>query len=299
MDLNEIRIEDYEKLKYYFGLRHPQTSDSALFNLFMWNNCYEQEYFVTEKGLFFLSVEDGTYITAPPLCKNQDLRECFLYIQDYFNNQLKSKLRMFHVDLEALKLLNLSEEDYIINEETDYADYIYNADNLKKLAGAKYHKKKNHVNSFKKKYKGRYQYKQLTEKNYNEIMEMLGQWVEDKEGVPEYEYLECEEKGIRYLLKNTDTIECKIGGVYVDGKLEAFSIGTYGTVEKTAYIHIEKANSNIGGLYAYINMKFLKEEFPDAVYVNREDDMGLSGLRQAKQSYRPAYMLRKFSVIQR
>ena len=79
----------------------------------------------------------------------------------------------------------------------------------------------------------------------------------------------------------------------MDDRLEAFSIGSYNAMEKMAIIHIEKANPDIRGLYQYITQQFLIHEFPDAELVNREDDLGLEGLRTAKLSYRPHHMVEK------
>ena len=66
-----------------------------------------------------------------------------------------------------------------------------------------------------------------------------------------------------------------------------------------AVIHIEKANSEFRGLYQFINQQFLIHEFPDAVLVNREDDVGLEGLRKSKMSYNPIGFARKFMVEQK
>lgn len=80
--------------------------------------------------------------------------------------------------------------------------------------------------------------------------------------------------------------------VYVDDVIEGFTLGTYLREEKTAYIHVEKANPDIRGLYAFINREFLKNCFSEAEYVNREDDMGLEGLRKAKLSYNPIELIK-------
>ena len=74
----------------------------------------------------------------------------------------------------------------------------------------------------------------------------------------------------------------KIAGVYIDNKLEAFTIGEK-INENIALIHIEKANQNIKGIYQYINQQFLLNEFSNVKYVNREEDLGLDGLRVSLQ----------------
>ena len=89
-----------------------------------------------------------------------------------------------------------------------------------------------------------------------------------------------------------------MSGVYIDGHLEAFTIGSYNPLERMAVIHIEKANPEIRGLYQFINQQFLIEEFPEAVLINREDDLGLEGLRKAKLSYNPIDYARKYQVEQ-
>ena len=87
----------------------------------------------------------------------------------------------------------------------------------------------------------------------------------------------------------------KIAGVYIDNKLEAFTIGEK-INENIALIHIEKANQNIKGIYQYINQQFLLNEFPNVKYVNREEDLGLDGLREAKLSYHPCKFIEKYSI---
>ena len=89
-----------------------------------------------------------------------------------------------------------------------------------------------------------------------------------------------------------------MSGVYIYGHLEAFTIGSFIPLEQMAVIHIEKANPEIRGLYQFINQQFLIEEFPEAVLINREDDLGLEGLRKAKLSYNPIDYARKYQVEQ-
>ena len=86
--------------------------------------------------------------------------------------------------------------------------------------------------------------------------------------------------------------------IYIDGKMEAFTLGTYLKTEKTVYVHVEKANPEIRGLYPFINQQFLIKCFPDARYVNREDDMGLEGLRKAKMSYNPEFLVEKYTITE-
>ena len=83
--------------------------------------------------------------------------------------------------------------------------------------------------------------------------------------------------------------------MYVDNKLEAFTIGEL-INPNMALVHIEKANPNIRGLYQYINQQFILNEFPEVEFVNREEDLGIPGLRKAKLSYHPVRFVEKYTV---
>ena len=89
-----------------------------------------------------------------------------------------------------------------------------------------------------------------------------------------------------------------MGAVYVDGKMQAFSMGNYNDLEEMAVICVEKANFQFPGLYQMINQQFALNEFPQARLINREDDVGLEGLRKAKLSYNPIGYAKKYKVIQ-
>ena len=299
-ELKEIEINDYEKLKEYFMLRRPETADSNILDLYIWKDCYPTRYFTNDIGLMWIAKsEDNSYYSTVPCCKDEDLKKCFADTKQYFNEVLKKKLTMYLVDKEALEILDLSEDEYVIVPDRTYFDYVYDAQKLRTFSGKKYHKKKNHLNAFKKEYEGRYEFKKLTSEHEKEILEFLEKWKETKEHAQEHEFIDWEARGIKYILDHEDVLEYKIGAAYIDGKLEAFTIGNYYKEEDMVYIPIEKANPNIRGLYQYICSEFLVEVFPEAAKENREDDMGLEGLRKSKQSYNPIYMVEKYTVIQK
>lgn len=298
--LQTIELEDYEKINSYYKLRRPEAADSNILDLYLWKNCYPTWYFTNECGLMWVAKsEDGHYYSAIPCCRDEDLKKCFLETQKYFNEVLHKKMTMYVVDKAAVEILNLSEEEYVVIPDRTYADYIYDAEKLRTFSGRKYHNKRNHLNSFKREYEGRYEFKLLTKNNTEEILKFLEEWKDTKEDTEEREFIDCESYGIKYLLDNENIFDYKIGGVYIDGKLEAFTIGNYYSEEDMVYIPVEKANPDIRGLYPYVCSQFLKEAYPNAGKENREDDMGLEGLRKSKKSYNPIYMVDKYTIIQK
>ncbi len=298
--LKEIKIEDYDELNKYYNLRRPETADSNLLDLFLWENSYPTWYFTNEYGLMWVAKSGkGQYYSSVPCCKDKDLKKCFLATQKYFNQVLKKKLTMYLVDKKAIETLELPEEDYIIIPDRTYYDYVYDAEKLRTFSGKKYHKKKNHLNSFKRDYEGRYEFRLLSKKNEQEIIEFLDIWKDNKSDSEEHEFIESEAKGIRFILEHENIFNYKIGGVYIDDRLEAFCIGNYYEQEDMVYLPVEKANPEIRGLYQYICSQFLITAFPSAGKENREDDMGLEGLRKSKLSYNPIYMVEKYTIIQK
>mgnify|MGYP000044896154 FL=1 len=206
---------------------------------------------------------------------------------------------MYVVDRAAVDLLQLPEDEYVVVPDRTYADYVYDAEKLRTFSGKKYHKKKNHLNAFKREYEGRYEFKFLSKKDEPEILDFLEDWKKHKSDTEEHEFIDSEAVGIKYILEHEEVFDYKIGAVYVDNKLEAFTIGNYESREDMVYIPVEKANPEIRGLYPYICSQFLIEAFPEAGKENREDDMGLEGLRKSKLSYNPIYMVEKYTIIQK
>ena len=81
----------------------------------------------------------------------------------------------------------------------------------------------------------------------------------------------------------------------INDKVVAFTFGERLNSD-TAVIHIEKADPNVRGIYAAINQNFVAHEWADMIYINREEDMGIEGLRKAKESYKPVKLIEKFNA---
>ena len=199
-----------------------------------------------------------------------------------------------------MQYLGLDPKEYEVEEQVDLKDYLYDGEAMRTLAGKKLHKKKNHLNAFMREYEGRYEYRRLCCSDRHEVWEFMERWRQKKADADALEdSLEYEVAGIHEILKNCSSLSVRMAAVYVDGHMEAFTIGSLNERENMAVIHIEKANPDIKGLYQFINQQFLVHEFPDVALVNREDDVGMEGLRKAKMSYNPIGFARKYMVRKR
>ena len=290
---------DYEEVKKYFLMRTPHTCENAIAGTFLWSRYYDSKYFYGKESIIWiLEITDGIF-TVPPLCKKEDLKENFAIAEKYFHEELHQKMVMYLVDEEALEAISPDPEKYEIIEERQFFDYVYNAQKLRTLSGKKYHKKKNHVNAFLREYEGRWEYRTLSRENRDEIMDFLAKWKVERKIEDPYHRIESEAEGIRFLLYECENVPVRIGGIYVDGELNAFSIASKNENSDMIFVHIEKANPEMRGLYPVINQQFQMHEFPDATEVNREDDMGLEGLRKSKLSYHPIRLLKKYTILEK
>ena len=303
MEFNIPSFDTAAKLAGIYSLRDNKTCDSTVLDTYIWKGYYNTRIYVEEDRAALLLMHDGeNYFSAMPYCRQEDLQEYFDKLRDYFNNELKKPLVIYLADEDAINALKLWDNpDQTIKEQEDLKDYIYSAEQLRTLAGKKFQKKRNLVNKFMKEYEGRWEYATMCCKDEYFLEIFMKDWVKErlKEGTEKEEDLIKEKEGVLDILRNCDKVTFRVGGIFIDEKLEAFTIGSYNKREKMVVVSVEKANSEFTGIYQAINQLFLQNSYPDAEFVNREDDMGLEGLRQAKESYNPVGYARKYLITQK
>ena len=183
-----------------------------------------------------------------------------------------------------------------VEYDRDLADYVYEVEKLQNLSGRKYHGKKNHVNKFMSLYPD-WSYEPITRENVEDCFQMALAWRQENgcEDDPEKHAEICVTLNA---LRLFEELEFKGGLIRTGGRVVAFTIASPICAD-TLDIHIEKAYADIQGAYAMINQQFLLHEGDGFTYVNREEDTGDEGLRQAKLSYRPAFMVQKGIVTEK
>lgn len=177
----------------------------------------------------------------------------------------------------------------------DEWDYVYSVEALSSLSGSKYHGKRNHIARFKD--GGEWHYESLTAANKEECRAMSDEWYHAQLNIGNITVLK-EKPVLNYALDHMEELDLKGGVLYRDDKVVAFTMGE-AMSEDTFHVHIEKAYSDIQGAYPMINQQFVLHEMQDFVYINREEDDGVPGLRRAKESYYPVKMIEKYSAVLR
>ncbi len=185
----------------------------------------------------------------------------------------------------------------------DSYDYIYEVERLATLSGKKLHGKRNHCNKFEQSFEN-WSFRPMTPEDAPVVLALLQQWNEkeadDPEEAGEGMSLQAEWEAICRALDGFAELEMDGGLLFCEGEPVAFTMASK-SYQNTMDVHFEKAKPEIPGAYSMINREFarmLREKYSDLQYLNREEDLGIEGLRKAKQSYQPAYQVEKFLAIE-
>lgn len=173
-------------------------------------------------------------------------------------------------------------------------DYVYCIDDLADLKGRKFQKKRNHVNRFHALYPA-WRAEPLTPANLEAAKEMAAQWYELRQQRDPQENFHLEQTALARAFKYFDSLALDGMALYDGDRLIAFTMGS-ALSDDTMDIHFEKAVEDVDGAYAAINQAFaqyLRDKYPHIRFLDREEDMGLEGLRHAKLSYCPHHLAEK------
>lgn len=293
LNFKSLTIEDKNIFDKYLEPYNYETSEYSFTNLFIWRKACDIQYAFYNDVLIIKKTDfNGSYHFMQPIgYKKETLKNL---VDMLIENKNKFELEYLFKDIEEnfiKDLLEIYGEDFFtILEDRDSFDYIYESKSLISLSGKKLHKKKNNYNHFVKNYN--YVTSSITPELIQPCIKAAREWCHKHicKG-----YLLYELKAIEELLKNNSVLNFKGMIVFVDNKISAFTIGEK-VNENMAIIHIEKADPDIRGLYNFINKAFIEMYFSDIPYINREQDLGIEGLRSAKESYIPIKLAKKFII---
>ncbi len=182
-------------------------------------------------------------------------------------------------------------EQFTLENDRDSADYLYRTADFVALSGKKYHKKRNHIAQFAK-----YApvFSEMTPDDFAECIAFAAESYNAKDGYTDASSV-AEQYAIHTFFENFSALELKGGVLRVDGRLAAFSIGEP-ICSNVFGVHIEKADTRYHGAYPAMAREFAAHFAMDYTYLNREEDLGIAGLRKSKLSYYPELLLEKWTA---
>jgi len=282
-----------EVLHPRLSLTFDGVSEFTFSGLYLFKNKYNYRISRnSEEGGFIISGvqtlaegEKKTFFMTPCAAPQPDILDSLFKTHDYWKNISETVLSPVREDLEKRGI--------IVSEDRDNFDYLYSRKDLAELAGKKFHKKKNHVNNFKSAYPNHGQ-KPLTSGLIPEAMEVLERWRLDavRRNGDEGDY-----KATKEALDLFDALTLRGSVFYVDEKPVAFCMGESLARGRMFVTHFEKAiDGEYRGIYQYVNQAFA-ESLPNFfTFINREQDLGNEGMRQAKMTYRPCDFVKKYKA---
>lgn len=302
-DLPQFRPVDaaaMEQILPYLSLSKSRSCDFSYGGLLMWVEMFDYEYAIHRDTLYIKgrAPGDGEHTEPTPTFSyplgTRPLQESVEVLRRYCNDR-GLQLEFSSVPQEeADALMAIGGKE--MHELPSWEDYIYDARQLATLAGKKMSKKRNHLNKFHDLYPdGNFRF--MMPEDVAEVRRVISRKVE-------MEGAQTPEARTERRLADTLLSEIEKGNPHLLGgllsigdKLVAYTIGD--VIGDTLHIHVEKAERTVAGSFEAINKLFAEAvcaRFPEIRYINREDDAGDPGLRYAKHTYHPLYLLKKYNI---
>lgn len=288
MTFERITIADRERIERYVANVGEMNCETAFINMLVWQDLYGVTFRTVDDALLIRSSYADEEVFALPF---GDLAKGLACIAEYtggkpavFRAQEGPRLDRF---------VQMMGDKYDVVELEAGADYIYRKEDLSTLAGKKYHAKRNHIAAFSKQFD--WAYEPIGADNLDEVQRCADLWYTENADRLTVELM-AERNGLQVLFAHFATLGLTGGAIRVDGNIVAFCIASR-LNDDLVDVHIEKALAAYEGAYAVVNNQFAKHLPNEIRYINREDDMGLEGLRKAKLSYHPATLLKKYLCL--
>lgn len=283
-DFAPISLEMAREMSPYLVRLPDGVSEFSFAGLYLFRKRYDYRVSAFPHCIIVSGERDGSKFFITPCCATGPdvVRELF---------RGHDKWKLISPDYLAKNRELIESLGYQVEEDRENFDYLYLRSELAALSGKKFHKKKNHVNAFELAYPD-HSIKPLTVDTRADALEVLESWVSHEENPDDTDYRAAKEA-----LELLDQFAMTGLVLYVGGLAVAWTLAETVADGKMVAVHFEKARVEIKGAYQYINYAFA-QSLPESVeFVNREQDLGDEGMRQAKMTYRPVGFVEKYRVM--
>lgn len=293
IDFRPVSLEEKEVFEIYATKNRLKSCEFSFANIFCWRSLYDTKIAFVDGFLltrFNLNASSQlAYMDPLSLDNEPDYGKILpLIAQD---SELNGASLHFFINTDNFLDYLKSNTSYAFYEAQHLNDYVYLRDDLSGLVGKKYQPKRNFVNQFKTSYN--FDYQIISSANIAQLEQFVQEWYSHKaSSITTFSY---ERKALFEALNNFDRLNLFGVLLRVDGKVIAFSLGS-ALCDDTFCVHYEKAGSQFKGAYAMINQLLASSLAPNFKHINREEDMGIDGLRKAKRSYHPTHFHKKYQL---
>ena len=302
IDFHPPRLEEKPWVDELLRRADYRGCDYNFTNLFVWSRAYGQE--IAQVNGFLVTHLCGRMGCSYMYPAGSGDLAAAIDILAREADERRQPLRLVCLTTRQMEELDrLMPDRFAYEADRDGFDYLYDIDRLADLTGKKLHAKRNHINRFIDN-NPTWVYEEITPESLPECLEMDKQWYLrslQREGEAEERDLGDEGIALRTAMDHYHALGLEGGLIRVYGEVVAFTMGDMLCAD-TFDVHFEKAYGELQGAYAMINREFarwVRAKHPNVRYLNREDDMGVEGLRKAKESYYPDRMVEKYAATQR
>lgn len=284
MNFKKIEILDAPILKPFLQGANELTCEINFVNLLLWQPLYNNCYSVEDDILYLKSYSNNTEVYSLPFGDIKTGMQKIIHHTGKFPDIWAQAGKRFN------EFKSFYGKHYDIYESRNEFDYIYNSSDLINLSGKKYHSKRNHISGFSKQFD--WHYEDINSDNIDNVKKCADKWYFQNADRMDDE-LKTEASGVTLMLENMELLDIKGGAIIIDKQVVAFTLGS--AINPQIFnINIEKALLGFEAAYSVINREFAAHNLNSYKYINREDDLGLEGLRKAKLSYKPEILLPKY-----
>ncbi|MDE6189830.1 MAG: phosphatidylglycerol lysyltransferase domain-containing protein [Clostridia bacterium] len=311
MQFRKITDEDYSRMSQIQSLTEYDGSEYSMLYLKGWEFFNYESMQICDTGdIIFLrfiphakfdeKLSEHKYIYLPPLTILENVKAAYSKIKE----QCEFDGDIMYVMSTPKRYAELLGEEYDFIGNRDYDEYLYLPQDLIELSGKKYHSKRNHIKNFIRRYgdNDKCVFRSYQPIDRDNVLALYYGWEENKESDgKEFDGETAEEESnelsvIKLALKLVEERENFFADVVeYEGKLIGFTLGEI-TPSNVGITHIEKGDVAFDGIYPYLCNSFAKKRFQSVRFINRQEDMGLDGLRQSKLSYHPIGFCEKYAV---
>ncbi len=295
LSFKPITLASLPQIEPFLYRQTYRTCDFSVGGIYMWIDYFGYEYCICHDTLFIKGSEENnlqnTAFAVP--VGGVKLPDALQLLKRYCSRHGIPLILSAVPEPAALEIQQLY--GCPIVELPDWGDYLYRATDLATLVGHRFNKKRNRVNKFKNTYPD-FQFEPIEPHNLPDVIAFFKTYMQEYQ--KESLLFTYEESKVLQVLHEYDKLKFEGILLRVSGKIVAFSIGE--VIGDTLIVHIEKAKKEIVGAYETINMlyaQYMTQRFPDVKLINREDDAGDPGLREAKLSYNPETILKKYNIV--
>lgn len=293
LEFRPFDATDRELVQSYILNLDFRNCDMAFANMFVWRFLYDTQiaedngflyvrYWSNSKPYYMLPLGDGDMKNAIGVLLDFASQDNKRFCMQGISPKMKNKIEQ------------LIPDKFFFTTNRDYADYLYLRNDLVSLKGKKLQSKRNHINKFKRQYPN-YTVEPITAQIIPQCIALSERWLQQNPKNALGNSPLSENRAIKNAFAHYDDLGLLGIAIFVEGQLVAFSYGS--AINQTTFdVAVEKANSDFVGAYAMINNEFAKYISDSFIYINREEDLGIDGLRKSKLSYQPNEILYKYSA---